>query len=112
MPSDKPSSAQPVVPSRMLPRVSFRLVFAITTLSAIVAALARQAGDGGALATAVMTALLVPAICFALFAMLFLFAWAITSLWFQGDDQDTLHGSPFAAGQLPPQIMPPREHNA
>ncbi|MFG0260921.1 MAG: hypothetical protein ACF788_00815 [Novipirellula sp. JB048] len=112
MPSDKPSSAQPVLPSRLLPRVSFRLVFAITTLAAILAALARQAGDGGALASAAITALLVPLLGFALSAILFLFAWAVTSLWFVGDDQDTLHGSPFAAGQLPPQVMPPRENNA
>ncbi|WP_442506277.1 hypothetical protein SH528x_005112 [Novipirellula sp. SH528] len=112
MPSAKPSSAQPVVRSRLLPRISFRFVFAITTLAAIIAAVARQAGSGGALATAAMVGLVVPVACFILFAITFLFSWAVSSLWFQGDDEQTLKGSPFAEGQLPPQIMPPRETNA
>ncbi|GAA4448553.1 MULTISPECIES: hypothetical protein [Novipirellula] len=112
MPSAKPSSAQPVVRSRLLPRISFRFVFAITTLAAVIAAVARQAGSGGALATAAILGLAVPLLCFALFALTFLFAWAVSSLWFHAEDEQTLKGSPFAAGQLPPQIMPPREHNA
>ncbi len=106
---DKPSSVQPVLRSRLLPRISFQSLFALTTLSALIASLARVAGDGGALALAVMVAIAFPLSCFLLFAILFLFSWAITFLWYDQEEEDTLKGSPFAAGQLPPQIMPPRD---
>ncbi len=107
----KTPSVEPIVRSRLLPKVSFRLIFAITTLAAIIATVARAAGDGGALATAAMVALAFPTACFALFAILFLISWSVSSLWYQSDD-DTLKGNPFADGQLPPQILPPREQRS
>jgi hypothetical protein len=104
----KTPSVEPVLRSRLLPKVSFRLMLVLTTVSAGIAAVARVAGGGGALATSAVVALLFPLACFALFTLLFLIAWSISSLWYQ-QDADSLKGSPFAEGQLPPQILPPRE---
>ncbi len=81
------------------------------TLSAVIAALARAAGGGAATAWAAMVALGFLAGSFVLFVALFLFCWAISSLWYEGES-DTGHGSPFADGQLPPQILPPREQQS
>ena len=107
----KTPSVEPVVRSRLLPRISFRFLFALTTLSAIIAAVARGAGEGVALAYAAMTTLAFVGACFALFLSLFLVSWAISSLWYEGES-DALEGSPFAEGQLPPQILPPREQRS
>ncbi len=104
----KTPSVEPVVVSRLLPKISSRFLFALTTLAAVIAAVARAAGEGGALANAAITGVIFIAGCFALFAILFFFSWAISSLWYEGEP-DTLEGSPFAEGQLPPQILPPRE---
>ncbi|TWT76312.1 hypothetical protein CA13_68050 [Planctomycetes bacterium CA13] len=105
-----PASVQPVLRSRMLPRISFRFVFVLTTFAAIIYAIARSAGSGVALAKAVIVALAVPAICFGLFVILFLLSWAVSAIWYEANTEDTLQGSPFAEGQLPPQILPPREN--
>ncbi len=107
----KTPSVEPVLRSRLLPRVSFRLLFGLTTLAAIIAAVARAAGEGGALANAVMVSLGFIVACFLLFAILFFFSWLVSSLWYQGEP-DALDGSPFASGQLPPQILPPREQRS
>jgi len=104
-----PLSVQPVLPSRLLPRVSFRFMLVLTFLTALFYAVARAAGDGGAVAFAIVAAVLFPAACFAVFCILFLFTWAISSLWYRDDSAEALKGSPFAEGQLPPQILPPRE---
>ncbi len=92
----------------MLPRVSFRWLFGVTTAAAILAAVARAAGSGAALAGAAVVALGFIAICFALFVLVFFISWAISSLWYEPED-DTHKGSPFSQDQLPPQILPPRE---
>jgi hypothetical protein len=107
----KTPSVEPVLRSRLLPRVSFRLLLALTALAAVIAALARAAGAGVALAHAAMAGLLFVAVCMGLFTLLFLVAWSISRLWFEGESE-ALHGSPFAEGQLPPQILPPREQRS
>jgi hypothetical protein len=94
-----------------MPKVSFRLLFALTTLAAIIAAVARAAGQGGALANAAMVSLGFLGAVFLLFALLFLISVAVSSTWYEGDS-DALDGSPFAEGQLPPQILPPREQRS
>lgn len=104
----KTPSVEPVLRSRLLPRISFRLIFVVTTGVAVAAAVARAAGEGGALAFSVLMAMAVPLACFALFISLFLICWIVSSLWYESED-DTLKGSPFAEGQLPPQILPPRD---
>ncbi len=150
----KAPSVEPIVRSRLLPRISFRTMLVLTTFSAVIAAIARAADNGGELAASVMTALAFPTSCFAAFAVLFLFAWSVAVIrkqsgyaalalaavlsavnlaglslpyltgWFLPGllaglglilllvpvrESDDLVGNPFAEGQLPPQILPPRE---
>ena len=107
----KTPSVEPVVRSRLLPKLSSRVLFALTTLAAVIAAVARLAGEGGELAYAAIVGLGFIAACFVLFALLFLVAWAISSLWYEGEP-DALEGNPFAEGQLPPQLLPPREQRS
>jgi hypothetical protein len=150
----KAPSVEPLVRSRLLPRISFRTMLLLTTAAAIVAAIARVAGNGGELAKSVMMGLAFLAACFAAFAFLFLFSWSIAVLrkqcgyaalgsgavlglltiaggqlpyltnWYLPSflilagfvllfvpvrESDDLVGNPFAEGQLPPQLLPPRE---
>lgn len=107
----KTPSVEPVLTSRLLPRVSFRLLLALVTISALIAAIARAAGQGVALAYAFSIGLGFLAVVFLLFVLLFLISRSFTSLWYKGD-ADVLEGSPFAEGQLPPQILPPREQRS
>ncbi|QDT05996.1 hypothetical protein K227x_44030 [Rubripirellula lacrimiformis] len=104
----KTPSYQPIERSRMLPRISFRWMFALTTLGAILAAVAKAAGSGASFAVALMVTIGFIGTCFALFVLIFAITLAVSSLWYQPVD-DTHQGSPFAADQLPPQILPPRE---
>ena len=86
-------------------------MFALMTTTAILAAVARSAGSGTAYAIGVLVAVGFLIACFACFAAVFLVAWSVATLTFRGDSDD-LKGSPFAADQLPPQILPPREPEA
>lgn len=104
-------SVEPVLRSRLLPRVSFRFVFLLTAIAAVIAAVARAAGGGMAGARALLIAGGFLVVCFVLFVLLFLICWLISSLWYQGESE-TAKGSPFADGQLPPQILPPREQQS
>jgi hypothetical protein len=107
----KTPSVEPVLQSRMLPRISFRWLFALMTLAALIAAVARAAGEGGTVAYALLTSLLFLASCFAVFVLLFVLARAVAGMWYQPSSE--IHdGSPFADGQLPPQILPPRDPGA
>ncbi len=107
----KTPSVEPVVRSRLLPQVSFKFALGVTALVAVFASLARVAGEGGALAMSLVAFAGYLAITFVGFAALFLISWAISSLWYEADDE-SLKGSPFADGQLPPQILPPRENKS
>ncbi len=105
----KTPSVEPVLRSRLMPRISFRFMFALMTVAALIAAVARSAGAGGALANAAIVGLCFVLGCFLLFTILFLISWSISSLWYESDLDD--HGNrenPFAEGQFPPQILPPR----
>ena len=104
----KTPSVEPVLRSRLLPRVSSRWLFALTTLAAVIAAVARSAGEGGAVAYSVMAAVIFLVICFSAFSLLFFLVRGVSLIWY--DPPSELHdGSPFAAGQMPPQILPPRD---
>lgn len=94
-----------------MPRVSFRWILALMTFSALLAAVARAAGEGGAFAVAAMFAVGFVVVCLLLFILLFLFCWAIALVWYDRD-AETAKGSPFSEGQLPPQILPPREQSS
>ncbi|MCD0462103.1 hypothetical protein [Roseiconus lacunae] len=66
-----------VLPSRLLPRISFRSLLGLTTASAIVIAVVSAAGDGGAYAIAGAVGLGYLLGCFVLFVALFLLSWAV-----------------------------------
>lgn len=148
----KTPSAQPVLRSRLLPRISFKMMFALTTLSAILAAIARAAGNGGEFASAAVAMGGFLIFCFTVFVLLFLVSWmaasfrtatglamivmaiALMAMELLGFGLATVSNwplavffliagalllvipapkvktqNPFAQGQLPPQILPPRE---
>ena len=104
----KTPSVEPVLKSRLLPRISSRWLFVITAVAAVIAATARAAGAGATLAYAVMAGLGFFVACFLAFGSLFIVARAVSLLWYRPAPE--LHdGSPFADGQLPPQILPPQD---
>lgn len=98
----------PIVRSRVLPRISFRSVMVATFVFAILAAVARAAGDGVTLAKAVIVALVLLAFFFALSAIAFLLSW-VTARMMIGRFDNAREGNPFAKDQLPPQLLKPRE---
>ncbi len=99
---------QPVLRSRMLPRITLGFLFGLTTLGAMIAAVARAAGQGTELAIAAIATIGFIAACFASFVILFFLCRFIALL--KGDTiPEAFEGSPFSEGQLPPQILPPRE---
>jgi hypothetical protein len=108
MSTSQTPSVLPLERSRVLPRVSFRMMLSIVTLAAVVAFTLRLAWLDSPLALAIIYSLTTLAICFALFAILFLIAW-IPAVIGRDQLQDVQHGSPFAVDQLPPQLLPPRE---
>lgn len=104
----KTPSVEPVLRSRLLPRISFRVLLLLTAAAAVVASLARAADEGGALAAAIVIVVGFILASFAMFVAMFLICWAVSWFWYR-PDSGSLRGSPFAEGQLPPQILPPRE---
>jgi len=94
--------------SRVLPRLSFRLMLVLVTLSAVVAFTVRQAFAGSSIAMALIFVVSNVAISFAFFAILFLIAWIPAVI---GRDrlEDLNLGNPFSIDQLPPRVLPPRD---
>lgn len=94
--------------SRALPKLSFRVLLIVVTMAALVAFAGRMANAGSPLALSLIFVVGLVAGLFALFALLFLIAWVPAII---GRDrwEDVKHGNPFAADQLPPQVLPPRE---
>ncbi|MFG0287581.1 MAG: hypothetical protein ACF8CQ_05390 [Rhodopirellula sp. JB044] len=99
---------QPIVRSRVLPRISFRAMMIGTVVAAVIAAISRAAGDGATFAKAVMVAIVMTAFFFLLAAVAFLMSWATAKLVI-GDVDNAREGNPFAKDQLPPQLLKPRE---
>ena len=103
----KTPSEEPILRSRLLPRISLRLLLVITFMAAVVAAMARTAQSGAVVTQALLFALTSLLGFFAFSSMLFLISRA--SDFGRGKHQEISNtGSPFAADQLPPQILPPR----
>lgn len=98
----------PIVRSRVLPRVSFRATMVLTFVAAMIAAVARSAGDGATFAKAVIVALLLFAFFFCLSSVAFLLSW-VTARMMIGRFDNAREGNPFAKDQLPPQLLKPRE---
>jgi hypothetical protein len=95
------------VRSQLLPKLSFRFFFGLTLLGAVVAATARAAGSGSEMATGVLGAIVFLVMVWAVLVLVFLFSWAIAIVWYTADDEAPTN--PFAEGQLPPQILPPKD---
>ena len=106
--SPKTPTPDLILKSQMLPRISIGFLFALTTIGARIAALARAAGQGTAVAIAAFSALGFVAICFAVFVLLFLIC-RLIAYFLASKVSEASEGSPFSEGQLPPQILPPRE---
>ncbi len=106
--TSRPAAVDPEIASRLLPQVSFRLILAVVTLAALAALAGRRAGLGGAFAGAVLAVMAALLATFSGFAVLFLIAWVPAVL---GRDRwsEVGKGNPFAEGQLPPQLLPPRD---
>lgn len=109
--SDSPTSFQPIERSRLIPKISFRFAFLVTTGIAILFAIARAADRGIALAIAAIVSVGFVLSVMAALVILFFLAWSFAAL-FGKKDPDLKTGSPFAKDQLPPQWLPPREQES
>lgn len=98
----------PIVRSRVLPRVSFRAVMGLTLIAAIIAAVARTAGGGATFAKAFIVALIFLTLFFFLASVAFVLSW-VTARMMIGRFDNNREGNPFAKDQLPPQLLKPRE---
>ncbi|SMP74808.1 hypothetical protein SAMN06265222_11844 [Neorhodopirellula lusitana] len=103
-----PASMDPIVRSRVLPRISFRAVMVFSVVAAIIAAVARAAGDGTTFAKAVIVGIAFLAFFFVLAMLAFLLSWMTARLTI-GRFDNAREGNPFAKDQLPPQLLKPRE---
>ena len=99
-------SVEPLLKSRLLPRFSFRFLFVLTLVFALLGVTVQAAYAGYAVAISVLAFIGFLAAFFAACVVVFLVLWCLSGLRVRGDDADTA-GSPFADGQLPPQILPP-----
>lgn len=101
-------SVTPIQQSRLMPRLSFRVLLGVVTGSAGLAMVARLAFLGSPFALSIGFALGCLALTFAIFAVLFLIAW-VPAVIGQDPYEDVHKGNPFSADQLPPQVLPPRD---
>ncbi len=92
-----------------MPQISFRMAFAFTAMIAVLFALARAAESGTAFAIALLVMVGFLLLLFGIFAVVFLAGWLMSMLITGGKVNDSHQGSPFAADQLPPQQLPPRD---
>ncbi|MDC0287852.1 hypothetical protein OAL01_00260 [Rubripirellula sp.] len=100
-------SVEPLLKSRVLPRFSFRFLFAITFACALVGAMVQAAYGGYVIAISLLVLLGSMLSFFVLGFLFFLTLWIMAGLRPRGDVAEP--GSPFADGQLPPQILPPTD---
>lgn len=101
--------------SGLLPQYSFRtMAIGLTTL-ALAAFTYRQSTRGSIWAEALVFAAGTIVVCFIAYAALFLLAWVPALLARNPEEEfapDNPFGNPFADGQLPPQVVPPRDPGA
>ena len=100
-------SSEPIQRSRLLPRISFRGIFALMTAGAVFAAIARAAGNGAVVATGLVVGVGFLAAVFVIFLVLFLVAWVASIAWYEPQDEASPNWN--TENSLPPQILPPRE---
>ena len=90
-----------------MPRISARWILSVVTGTVFIAWIIRQALRGDAWAVAMLFPLAAAATYFILSFGLFLVAW-IPAMVIAQKNPDRREGNPFAADQLPPQILPPK----
>jgi hypothetical protein len=99
-------SVEPLLKSRLLPRFSFRFLFALTLCFALLGVTIQAAYAGYVVAISVLAFIGFLVAFFAACILVFLVLWCLSGLRVRDDEAGT-GGSPFADGQLPPQILPP-----
>lgn len=102
-----PSNNDTVLPSRLLPRISVRLLLSITFFAALVASTARFANSGAIFAKAALFAL---ASIIAFFAISVLIFFLSRLLDFRRQKEE-INPNTVYSDSLPPQILPPRDPN-
>ncbi|WP_182865342.1 hypothetical protein [Stieleria mannarensis] len=80
LPRGRESATEPVLRSRLLPRISFQSLLVLTAVSAVVIAVVYAADQGGAYATAAAVGLFFTLCMFVCSALLFLLSWAVAFL--------------------------------
>ncbi|WP_164103773.1 hypothetical protein [Candidatus Laterigemmans baculatus] len=100
-------AVEPTLRSRLLPQLSFRSAMLAVTGTVFLAWLARLAWQGQTLAQVICFTLLSLAGFYLISIALFFAAW-IPAILMRRYHDSTPAGNPFAAEQLPPQILPPK----
>lgn len=100
-------SAEKTVRSRLLPQLSFRRGMLGVTIAVLIAWLGRLAWQGSVLPQVLLVMLGSLVLLQAIWSLLFLFAW-VPAYVVLGNREEKLGENPFAADQLPPQILPPK----
>ncbi|MDV6031982.1 MAG: hypothetical protein F9B45_18205 [Phycisphaera sp. RhM] len=80
LPRGRVSATEPVLRSRLLPRISFQSLLVLTALSAVVIAVVYAADQGGPYATAAAVGLFFAVCMFVCSAFIFLLSWAVSFL--------------------------------
>ena len=107
-PPDVTASVSEKEISRVLPRISFRLIMTFVTAVAALAMGVRLTLLGSPLAVGIVYAAATLLLTLAVFAALFLVAW-VPAVFGRDELEDVHLGSPFSVDQLPPQVLPPRD---
>lgn len=100
-------SAEKAVRSRLLPQLSFKKGMIGFTLAVLLAWLGRLAWQGSLFPQVILLTLASLLILQATWTFLFFVAWLPASVG-QFKTDESREGNPFAADQLPPQILPPK----
>lgn len=100
-----PPNEEPVLPSRLLPRLSLRLLFTITSFAALISSMARFANLGAITAKATLFAMVALVAFFTISAILF----CLSRLADFGQTNKETNAVESDTDSLPPQIIPPRE---
>ncbi|QDV84223.1 hypothetical protein [Planctomycetes bacterium TBK1r] len=80
LPRGRVSATEPVLRSRLLPRISFQSLLVLTAFSAVVIAVVYAADQGGPYATAAAVGLFFAVCMFVCSAFIFLLSWAVSFL--------------------------------
>jgi hypothetical protein len=100
-------SAEKLLRSRLLPQISFKNGLIGVTLTVFLAWMGRLALQGSMFPKVLLLSIGSLIILQAVWSLLFVIAWLPAAFGKIKTDEGR-EGSPFAANQLPPQIMPPK----